>query len=227
MDAYGQFCPVAMAAELLARRWTLLVVREILCGSHRFNEIQRGVPRMSRSLLSRRLGELEEGGVVERKVRDGYPRYELTAAGEELRPIVEQVGVWGKRWASGEFDEDHLDARLLLWDMRRRIEQDRLPPRRVVVHIHFPDGRAGDRDFWLCLEPHEVDVCDEDPGYGDDLDLETDVRTLTQVWMGDYRLGEALRRGDVTLRGPSHLRKRFPDWLGLSLFAPYERVAGG
>ncbi len=227
MGGYGQFCPVAMAAEILTRRWTPLVVRELLCGSVRFNDIQRGVPRMSRSLLSHRLAELEQAGVLERTVtRDGHPEYRLTEAGRELEPIINQMGVWGKRWARGDFNEEHLDARLLLWDMRRNIVEEQLPGRRIVVHLSFQGATPSDREFWLCLEPEAVDVCDEDPGFGCDLELATDVRTLTQVWMGDYALGEALRRGDLRLRGPAALRRAFPGWLGLSLFAPYERMEG-
>lgn len=221
--SYQQFCPVALASELLTRRWTPLVIRELLAGSHRFNDLRRGVPRMSPSLLARRLKELEDAGVLTRRPPpDGdhdHMEYHLTPAGEELRPIIHQMGVWGQRWVRTEVSADHLDAGLLMWDIRRRIRLDRLPDRRVVVHVHFEDAPEDLREYWLVLNRDEVDLCRKDPGYPVDLEVSTDILTLTQVWMGDVRLGEALSHEAIRLAGPTRLRRAFPGWLGLSLFA--------
>jgi len=224
MNGYGQFCPVAIASEILTRRWTPLVVRELLCGSVRFNEIRRGVPRMSRSLLSQRLGELERAGLLERRMVGGHPEYYLTDAGEELRPIIEQLGAWGKRRLKSDLSREHLDAGFLMWDVQRRVVRERLPPDRVVVHFHFSDAPEEYTDFWLVLEPEAVDLCLDDPGYGWDLRLATDVRTLVEVWMGDIELAHALDDGSIELRGRRELRRRFPSWLGLSVLATVQRL---
>lgn len=228
MSTYGQFCPVALASEILTRRWTPLVVRELLCGSTRFNEIRRGVPRMSPSLLSTRLDELREAGIVERVSVEGseYDEYRLTRAGEELRPIVEALGTWGRRWISGDLTDEELDVELLMWDVRRRIDVEKAPRGRTVVHFHFRDRPEEQRDFWVVVEDDgDVDLCVKDPGYEVDLQVETDVATMTGVWVGDLRFAEVLRRGEVELRGPRALRRSFPEWLGLSLFAGVEMPA--
>lgn len=223
MDGYGQFCPVAMASELLTRKWTPLIVRELLLGSVRFNDLRRGLPEISPSLLSTRLKELADHGVVERRSVDGHPEYHLTPAGEELRDVIEPMGVWGKRWARAAVEERDLDAGLLMWDLQRRIERDELPDRQVVVEFRFEDGPEEKRLYWLVLAPGEVDLCFEDRGFTPDLRVTTRVGTLTGVWMGDVRFSEALRRGKIRVRGPTELRRAFPGWLGLSLFAGVER----
>lgn len=222
---YGQFCPVAKGAEIVARPWTPLVLRELMCGSTRFNDLRRGVPRMSPSLLSSRLDELEEAGVIRREETDGQAvHYRLTEAGEELRPVIEALGTWGKRWTKSRLDEADLDVALLMWDVRRRIETDSLPDERVVARFAFPlQPEEKLRLWWLVLDRPEVDLCLEDPGHDVDLWIETDVRTLTGVWLGDRSWGEALRSGALEVVGPTELRRSFPDWLGLSLFAPVER----
>ncbi len=224
---YQQFCPVAKAAEVLTRRWTPLVVRELMCGSTRFNDIRRGVPRMSASLLSQRLKELEDSGVVVRvPAKNGdHAEYRLTEAGEELRPIITQMGVWGRRWIQQKVSREDLDVGLLMWDIRRRIDVERLPERRVVVRFEFEDAPDELDVFWLVLEPEEVDLCVKDPGHPVDLEVYTDVLTLTQVWMGDVRFGDALDHEAVRLRGPSRLRRAFPGWLQLSVLAGVKQPA--
>lgn len=215
MSGYGQFCPVSMAAEVLGRRWALLVVRELLMGSTRFNEIRRGVPQMSPSVLSQRLDELERAGVVVRGEHD----YALTPAGEELRPVIEQLGVWGKRWVRGAYDDARLDSRLLMWDIHRGLALESItgPQVTIAFHLREPDERR--RTYWLVMHPEDAEVCLTDPGHEVDLRVRTDVRTLTRIWMGDADLGEALRSGTVTLTGPSRLQRAFPAWLRLSAFA--------
>lgn len=229
MSTYGQFCPVALASEILTRRWTPLVVRELLCGSTRFNELRRGVPKMSPSLLSKRLDELEEAGIVVRRRPEGedHDEYHLTAAGEELRPIVVALGTWGKRWISGDLRQDDLDAELLMWDVHRRIDPERAPGGRTVVRFEFRDLPKDRRRFWIVVEESDVDVCWKDPGYDVDLTVRTDLPTMTAVWRGDARYAEALRREEIRLAGPAELRRSFPEWLGFSLFASVEMPAGG
>lgn len=225
MDDYGQFCPVALTAEILTRRWTPLVIRELLCGSVRFNELRRGVPRMSPSLLSTRLDELEQAGILTRTVDENgdHPEYRLTRAGRELEPIIESMGVWGQRWIKGDLKDDHLDADLLMWDLRRRIDTEQAPDGRTVVRFTFHDLPDESEQYWVVVEDDQVDLCWQDPGHEVDLDVVTDLRTMTSVWRGDERFAEALRRGDLSMRGPERLRRTFPDWLGLSMFAGVER----
>jgi DNA-binding HxlR family transcriptional regulator len=225
MAGYGQFCPIAQAAEVLTSRWTPLVIRELaLTGSRRFNDIQRGVPLMSSSLLTQRLRQLERAGIIERRLReDGLgSEYHLTPAGEELGPLLEQMGVWGERWLRRPVSEEEADAGLLMWWMRGTIKSDGLPAGRTVVHFRFRGAPEKKRNFWLVLP--EADVCLTDPGFGVDLTVRSDPKTLAGVWMGDLGLGAALRRRDIGLEGPEHLVRGFPKWFGLHPLARVERV---
>jgi DNA-binding HxlR family transcriptional regulator len=192
---YGQFCPVAQAAEVITERWTPLVIRELLSGSRRFNDIHRGVPLMSSALLSERLKTLERCGVVERRLIRGARahEYRLTQAGEELRPWVELMGVWGRRWAPREVTPQEADPALLMWDIRRNINVERLPNRRVVTYFHYQDAPKGKRSWWLVLDPPEPDLCLTDPGFDVDLTVRTDAVTMTEVWVGDLDLAGAIR----------------------------------
>jgi DNA-binding HxlR family transcriptional regulator len=219
MKTYGQFCPIAQALEILAERWTLLVVRELLMGSTRFSELQRGVPLMSRTLLSQRLRSLQDVGIITRRESPSGPVYRLTEAGEELRATLEGIGHWGKRFAYRELPEEHLDPKLLMWDMQRRLHKERLPENRTVVLFRFSDARKGERRFWLCLSADVVDVCYTNPGFEVDLTVDTDVRTLTEVWVGKRALRQCIRERTVQLEGDTKLKQAFPDWLALSMFA--------
>lgn len=220
MREYGQFCPVAQALEVLGERWTLLVVREMFAGSKRFNEIHRGVPLMSPTLLSHRLRRLRRVGVVERGEQGDYL---LTAAGRELWPVVEELGVWGMRWARDEIRPEHLDPSTLVWDMRRRLDAGALPDRRVVVELRFHGITRGQPVWWLTVDRTDVDVCLTDPGFGIDLVVDADLRTMIMVWMGDVPLAEALRAGGVTVTGAPALERAFPRWLRLAQLAGVER----
>jgi DNA-binding HxlR family transcriptional regulator len=232
MKGYGQFCPVAKACEIVAERWTPLVLRELLCGSVRFNELQRGVPLMSRTLLAQRLRELEDAGVVTStpRARGRGREYRLTSAGQELRPLIDALGRWGQRWATRGLHPDDLDAELLAWDLHRRLNVDRLPLRRVVVRFDLrgvPRGQPGRKTWWLVLKRPDVDLCLKDPGYEVDLTVGADLAALTRVWLGAEGLNDALRTGRIELDGPRDLVRAFPGWLGLSAFARVERPAGG
>jgi DNA-binding HxlR family transcriptional regulator len=226
MVGYGQFCPIAQAAEVLTERWTPLVIRELaLAGSHRFNDIQRGVPLMSSSLLTKRLRQLERAGIIERRPRqDGTGNdYHLTRAGQELGPLVEQMGVWGERWLRRPVSGQEADAGLFMWWMRGTIKRDALPPGRHVIHFRFRDAPEKKRYFWLVLP--EGDLCLTDPGFGIDLTVRSDPKTAISVWMGDIGLAAALRRRDLELEGPEHLVRSFPKWFGLHPLAQVKRVS--
>ncbi len=214
MTGYGQFCPVSKAAEVICQRWTPLILRELLVGSTRFNEIRRGVPTCSPALLSTRLKELERAGVVERTATDAGPCYGLTEAGRELFPLIQQLGEWGQRWARSDYGPDDLDPGLLLWDVSRFLTPGALGEGRVVVQFTFPSMPPKRRYFWVVDDSRDVDVCLTDPGLAVDVVVEADLRTITEVWMGDARFADGLADGRITLRGPTDLTRRVPGWFG-------------
>jgi len=223
---YGQFCPVALASEVLAERWTLLIVRELLAGAQRFNDIRRGVPRVSGTLLRQRLETLERAGVVERKMSSTtrVPEYFLTEAGLSLRSVVTSIGEWGQRWARDIRPQD-LDPGWLVWAMHRRLNTQAMPSGRTVIEIEFTDAPAKHRKFWLVHCAGNVDVCLKDPGYDTTVRVSTRVRTLAEVWRGIRSVNEELRAGRIQLDGASDYRRAFPRWLLLSVYAPIERAA--
>lgn len=211
---YGQFCPLAKAVEVLCERWTLLVIRELTAGSRRFNDLRRGLPLISPTLLSQRLKYLSEAGVVRRSCDDdGAKAYELTDAGHELRPLVERMATWGHRWVGSQLEDDDLDVGLLMWDIRRGVDGTRFPERRTVVQVRFSDAPEGQRDWWLVAEAGETDLCMEDPGHEVDLVLETSVRTLTAIWLCQCTLVRAERNRDLHISGDRNLRRQLPEWL--------------
>jgi DNA-binding HxlR family transcriptional regulator len=224
---FGQFCPVAVACEIFAARWTPMIVRELLAGSGQFNEIHRGLPTMSRALLARRLRELEAAGIVTRdkSSRGKGVRYGLTEAGREFRSVLEPLGSWGQRWGQ-RAERRNLDPEFLMWNMRRRIALQLLPPRRVVVQFNFrgvPAERRGYREFWLLLTSADVDLCVKDPGYDIDLHVDARIDAMVHVWLGDTTWRAALRDGSVRIAGPRELVKAFPSWLLLSHYAAVPR----
>jgi len=224
---YAQFCPVAMAADVIDSRWTLVLLRELTAGTTRFNDFRRGLPRISPALLTLRLKALEAAGVVQRTpTTAGAFEYRLTSAGEELRPIIEAIGVWGQRWVPSELSLQHLDAQVLMWDMRRRLNLDPLPRRRWVVQFQYPERPAGERSWWLIVEPGEpVDLCSIDPGFDVDLYVTSDLRTMTAIWMGYETVRSAVKADRVTLVGERELADNMHIWLGLSSLAPAARPA--
>jgi DNA-binding HxlR family transcriptional regulator len=224
-EGYGQFCTVARGAEVLCERWTPLVVRELLCGSRRFNDLHRGVPRMSTSLLAQRLRHLEEVGVVRRDAVGKVWEYRLTEAGEELRPIVMGLGHWGARWIGSRLRDDELDAGLLMWDIRRAVRTDELPPHAVVVQFRFVDAREGEREWWLVAEDGIADLCRDDPGREPTLLVHSTVRALTEVWSGDLAPHEALGSGDLKIAGAPRDIEQLWRWLGTGTFAATREAA--
>lgn len=222
-SVYGQFCPVAVASEIFAERWTPVILRELVLGSRRFNDIQRGVPRISRALLVKRLRELAAHGVI---VSAGG-EYRLTEAGQELGEVVVHLGTWGARWTA-PVRRDRLDAKLLMWDMRRRIALERLPERRVVARFDFrgvPAGHKAPKTYWLVMERPEVDLCVFEPGFEVDVYVDADLAALSRVWLGEIPMRQAMREGGINLDGERQLVKEFPSWLLLSTLAAVPRPA--
>jgi DNA-binding HxlR family transcriptional regulator len=225
MHGYGQFCPVAVACEVFAERWTPLIVRELFAGSRRFSEIRRGMPLISRALLAQRLRHLEDVGVIESRPVGRGREYRLSQAGAEFHGIIEGLGAWGQRWVHGRASAENLDASLLLWNIRRRLAVDQLPDRRVVVRFDFrgvPAGR-GPATAWLVVTRKDVDVCLKDPGYGVDLVVAAELGTFTRVWLGDVSFDQAVRSRRISLEGPRDLVRAFPGWLLLSHYAGVAR----
>jgi DNA-binding HxlR family transcriptional regulator len=221
------FCPLAMASDILCTRWTMMLLSEMLQGTTRFNDLRRGLPRMSPALLSKRLKELEAAGVVTRRHAEDAPDqsdYVLTEAGRALEPIVDAMGEWGHRWVTTEATLAHLDVKLLMWNLRRNINPDPMPPRRCVIQIAYRDLPPPERKWWLLVEPGiDVDLCSIDPGYDVDLHISTDLRTMTELWMGYAPIADAIDDGSLMLVGDRQLETSFPTWLGSSGFAGMEK----
>lgn len=220
MNGYGQYCPLAKGAEVFAERWTPLILRELLRGSTTFNDLHRGVPRISRSLLSNRLKRLEACGVLERHQRSAGTHYELTPAGRELGPVVTELGTWAQRWYRSTFSGAELDVGVLMWDIRCTVDVNALPAGRTIVQLTFSDLPANSRAWWLVNEDGGVDLCPVDPGTEPDLQICTTLRTMTRVWMGDLAIGAAQRSGALTILGPRELQRCLGIWLRLSPYAP-------
>jgi len=218
VTTYGQFCSFARALDLLGERWTLLVVRELLGGSSRFNDIRRGIPRISRTMLSARLRELTDSGVITRSTGPNGPTYALTEEGRELGGTVRELGTWGQRWLPRTLPREQLDADTLLWDMRRRVRTEELPATPLVARIELSDmrGRAGVR--FLLLRRSEVSVCSTNPGFPEELRISATLRTLTAWWRGDLSLAGARAEG-MLVEGRREWVRAFPRWFERYLFA--------
>jgi DNA-binding HxlR family transcriptional regulator len=225
MHGYGQFCPVAVACEVFAERWTPLILRELFAGSRRFSEIRRGMPLISRALLAQRLRHLEDAGVIESRPAGRRHEYRLSQAGAEFHGVIEELGVWGQRWIHGRASAENLDAMLLMWNVRRRLAVDRLPNRRIVVRFDFRGvpARRGPATSWLIASREDVDVCLKDPGFGVELVVAADLGAFTRVWLGDVSFDQALRSRGVRVEGPRELVRAFPGWLLLSHYAGVAR----
>lgn len=226
MAGYGQFCPIAKACEVLGERWTLLVVRELLAGSRRYNDLKRGLPLISPTVLSQRLSGLQERGIIDRKHSTDRKswEYHLTDAGRELEPIVMNLGIWGARWVRSQMSRDELDVELLMWDIRRTIKTSALPEGRMVLHVEFSDLAKRFRYWWLVSENGQIDLCIENPGYEVDIMFQTDLKTLTQVWMGDVSLTHARSSGRLSVHGTAGLTRHMSKWLVFSSFAGIKKA---
>ena len=222
MKSYGQFCPVAKASEIFAERWTPLIIRELLMGSQKFSELEIGLPKIPRSLLTKRLRTLESVGVLERKADGNSKRagYHLTAAGMDLFGVIRGLGEWGQKWVNHDIGQDEVDPALLVWDMHRRVKVDLLPPDRVVVQMTFSGARTG--DYWLILERPEPSACMQDPGFDVDVFVVADTVAIHKAWMGMASFDEYVEEGLIELFGLTSHVKAFPAWFKFSVFAGVE-----
>ncbi len=227
-STYGQYCPLALAAELLCRRWSILVISRVLDGCRTYSEIHRGVPKISPSLLSTRLSELEDAGLIRREKIKGEKRYRYlpTDAGADLEPVINSMAVWGQQW-SRDMKMDDLDPAFLAWSMSTRIDIDAMPPGRTVIEFEFSGTPAGLRRFWLISEDGKIDMCLKDPGYETDLYVRSNMRRFVEAWRGFRDLRAEIRAGTIRLTGPKALRSAFPNWMLLSGLAIHRRRATG
>lgn len=211
---YGQFCPVAKAAEILGEKWTILILRELLYGTSRFNDFQRAISGISPTMLTKRLKELEAAGLVGKDDHD----YELTDAGWELAPLLREYAVWGMRWARGELSDSELDVELLMSDMRRRIKPEFLPADGCRVQVHFEDLKTR-KNWYLAVKDGETNLASRKPRGEIDLVLESDLRTMTRLWLGDITLRHALAQQRLRLKGRPILIRAIEQWLPLANYA--------
>lgn len=226
MRRYGQFCPVAKAAEVFCPRWTALILRNILWGAERFSDIRRGVPMMSPTLLTQRLRRLEAEGIVERRRAGRAVRYRLTEAGREFAPLIEAMGVWGQRWARRELAEGEIDMDLLLWGIERAARADAFGAR-AVVRVEFTDQPAHKALWWFLNENGSCQLCVDDPGGEPVLYLAATVADFIRVYRGDVPLPAALADGRLEAIGDRRARERLAVWLNLSPLAAVRPARAG
>ena len=224
MRSYTQYCPVAKASEVLGDRWTLLIVREMLGGASGFNELQRGLPGISRSVLTERLRSLERAGIIERRTgpKGRTLAYRLTRAGRDLEAVVQAIGEWGVTWSFTDPRPEELNPDLLIVWMARHVDREQLLPDRTVIQFDF---RKPAKRYWMVLEPSEVSVCLQHPGFDVDIEVRVDTATLYRVYLGRATLAGALRTRKLTLTGPKALQRAFGRWFAWSAFAPASRRA--
>jgi len=217
---YGQFCPISKALEVLGERWTILIVRELLMGATRFNELQRGLSLISPTILTKRLNDLADSGIVLRKKIPGQRGYEyfLTEMGKQLLPVVKSIGDWGMRWARGRMDDSDLDIELLMLYLQRSIKPEKLPGKETVIRFKFTDVDKYN-EWWLVASENKVDVCVRDPGKDVDVYFTTDLRTMIKLWMGDISYKSAINEDILKLVGPSALTRDVASWLAPSIYA--------
>jgi DNA-binding HxlR family transcriptional regulator len=211
--SYGSFCPVAQASEVVAQRWVPLILREIMVGHHRFNEIRRALPLISPSVLAQRLKSLEDDGVIRRRRDPAGVAYRLTAAGEELGPIVDAMGHWARKWVTRDYRSYELDPGVLMWSLRRHLVAARFPAGRTVLHFRLEGAPRQQRYWWIVVQPGDereaVDVCRTDPGHPVTLTISAGLRTLVDLLLGDADLEDLLRRRLAVVEGDRELARRF------------------
>lgn len=219
---YPLFCPVAMAAEMIEPRWTMLVLCELWSGSTRFNQIQRGVPGMSPGLLAKRLRDLEAKGLVVKTGASGkeHSEYCTTPLADELEPLVRKLGEWAHRNINSEVSLEHLDAKMLMWNIRRKINRLELPPGQSVIQFTLNDPPNDTVNYWLVFKPGiEPDLCYSDQGFNVDLFIVSPLRTLTSAWMGHTSFDSEIAAGNITLIGHQIMARTLTKWLITSSYA--------
>lgn len=224
---YGQYCPLALAAELLCERWTLLVISRVIDGCSRFNEIHRGVPKISATLLSQRLKQLEQAGLIVRKrleAENGH-YYELTDAGRELDPIIMSLAVWGQKW-SRDMENEDLDPGFLAWSMHTRLNVEAMPTERTVLEFVLSEAGKGFQRFWLVVENGKADMCLKYPGFDSDVVISSEIRRFVETWRGFRDMRREIAVGHIRLEGPAEYKAAIPEWLMMSALAPFPRQVG-
>lgn len=227
MSKYGQYCPVAQALEILGDRWTLLIIRDLLTGTTHFNDLERGLPGISRALLARRLRDLQAAGIIEKVLNESgrqTTEYHLTQAGIELQAIIQSFLTWGAAWAFGDPTPEQLDPVLLMWWMRQRVYLDRLPESRVVIQYNFLHA-AKTESFWLMLTADDATICMTDPGYDIHVLVTADLATYFKLWLGRIDYDEAIRDYGVSVEGLPRYVRAFPGWFAWSVAADAVRAA--
>lgn len=223
MAGYGQYCPVAKAAEILGEKWSILILRELCLADQTFNNLRRGMPLISPTLLSKRLKTLMTHDVIRRYENDSGVYYALTAAGFELKELIMQLGVWGQRWVRSDYSKPDLDASLLMWDMHRTINTEPFPPAQRVIQFEFLGVPPRDRFYWLVVVNRSVDVCLKNPGFDVDLHIQCPLKEFTAFWMGEISLGALERANKIKVEGDMQLRRNMGKWLCGSAFSAVER----
>jgi DNA-binding HxlR family transcriptional regulator len=224
MVDYGQFCPVAKATELIGERWTILIIRELVLGTHRFNDFQRALSRISPALLTKRLKSLDKAGIIVKKKQQGRRGYQyfLTPAGRQLSPIIEHLATWGMRWARGQLTDGELDIEFLMWEIQRRLDTKALPDGETVLCFIFEELTQF-KSWWIVINGDEVDLCTKNPGKDVDLYLSTTVRTMVEIWEGEIGLKTAQRKNLLKANGSQQLVKTLTNWFGICLYADVKR----
>jgi DNA-binding HxlR family transcriptional regulator len=224
MVDYGQFCPVAKATELIGERWTILIIRELVLGTRRFSDFQRALSRISPSLLTKRLRDLEKAGILVKKTQQGRRGYEyfLTPAGRQLSPIIEHLATWGMRWARGQLTDSELDIEFLMWEIQRRLDTAALPDGETVLCFIFEELTQF-KSWWIVIHGDDVDLCTKNPGKDVDLYISSTVRTMVEIWEGELGLKTAQRKNLLKTNGNRQLVKTLPEWFGICLYADVKR----
>lgn len=225
MSKYGQYCPVAQALEILGDRWTLLIIRDMLTGTRHFNDLERGLPGISRGLLWKRLQQLEAVGLIQKQINDSgrqTTEYHLTRAGEEIQGVINALLIWGATWAFADPTPEQLDPLLLMWWMHNNVNVERLPGNRVVIQFNFHGAKV--ETYWLILSADDVTICLTDPGYEISVLVTTDLAVFFKLWVGQLDYEEAIRDYDVRIEGMPKFVRAFPRWFTWSPAAPVVRA---
>lgn len=221
MQGYGQFCPIAKAAEIFCERWTALVIRNLAAGAERFSDIHRGVPHMSATLLTKRLRQLEAEEIVERRraATGKHWTYHLTERGAEFVPLIGALGVWGQRWSRRVLRDGEIDLGLLTWGLEYCVDPTAFGPGRVTVELTFTDQPAHKAQYWFVNEDGALDFCITHPGHEIDLYLSATLANLTRVYRGDIGVARAVETGTLEALGAQPLVAKLKDWLNLGPLA--------
>ncbi|WP_169566262.1 winged helix-turn-helix transcriptional regulator [Sneathiella limimaris] len=219
--SYGQYCPIAITAEIICQRWTVLVLRAFFLGATRFSEIQKSAPLMSSALLTQRLRELETAGIIRKQKMSGSNSYQLTPSGEALFPILDQMGSWSQTWLRREItNEENLDPDVLMWELRRaNLDCEDISRRRRVAHFMLTGTTPTKRNYWLVFEPEDTDICTKDPGHEVDIWISAHIKTLVEIWLGHRTIAKAVDDDLLILEGNQSEINHFHNWFSLSHFA--------